>query len=155
MKSLILIISLFIISPVIAHTQGYSKDSFSTVIVHKDPRFDELAAMQAEINKKAYLSTSHHVRGFRIQAANTQNRDEANDVKAELLRRFPDQKSYLLYQSPNFRVRIGNFLTQKDAFQLRKMISALYPGKGIYIVPDIVEHTPSEDEVYEPGIQDK
>ena len=76
-----------------------------------------------------------------MQVANTQNRDEANAVKAELLRRFPDEKSYLLYQAPNFRVRIGNFLTQKDAFQLRKMISALYPQKGIYIVPDIIEYT--------------
>ncbi len=155
MKALILVISLFIICPVIAHTQGYSKDSLSTVIVHKDPRFDELAAMQTEINKKAYLSTSRFIRGFRIQAANTQNRDEANAIKAELLRRFPDQKSYLLYQSPNFRVRIGNFLTQKDAFQLRKMISALYPGKGIYIVPDIIEHTPSEDDVYQQDIENK
>lgn len=154
MKQLLSIICLFIICPSIADAQVYSGDSVSTVIVHKDPRFDELAAMQAEINKKAYMSTSHFVRGFRIQAANTQNRDEANAVKAELLRRFPDQKSYLLYQSPNFRVRIGNFLTQKDALQLRKMISALYPGKGIYIVPDIVEHIPSPNDEDEPDIQD-
>lgn len=148
MKALLFVISLFIVCPATIHAQGYTKDSFSTVIVHKDPRFDELAAMQAEINKRAYISTPQHVRGFRIQAANTQNRDEANTIKAELLRRFPDQKSYLLYQAPNFRVRIGNFLTQKDASQLRKMIAALYPDKGIYIVPDIVEHTPTADEVY-------
>lgn len=147
MKALLFVISLFIVCPATIHAQGYTKDSFSTVIVHKDPRFDELAAMQTEINKRAYISTPQHVRGFRIQAANTQNRDEANAIKAELLRRFPDQKSYLLYQAPNFRVRIGNFLTQKDASQLRKMIAALYPDKGIYIVPDIVEHTPTADEV--------
>ncbi|WP_018615119.1 SPOR domain-containing protein [Segetibacter koreensis] len=146
MKTLLFFISLFIITPIIAPAQLVSNDSVPTVIVHKDPRFDELAAMQAEINKKSYLSTSHFIPGFRIQAANTQNRDEANAVKAELLRRFPDQKSYLLYQSPNFRVRIGNFLTQKDALPLRKKISALYPGKGIYIVPDIIEHKPAADE---------
>ena len=121
----------------------------TTVVVHRDPRFDELSAKQAEINKRAYITGPHRVSGFRIQAANTQNRDEANAVKAELLRRFPDQKSYLLYQAPNFRVRIGNFLTQKDAFQLRKMISALYPQRGIYIVPDIVEYTPQEDDEQE------
>lgn len=155
MKVLVFVVSFFIICPSVAYSQIYDKDSLPTVVVHKDPRFDELATMQAEINKKAYLSRSHFIRGFRIQAANTQNRDEANDVKAELLRRFPDQKSYLLYQSPNFRVRIGNFLTQKEAFQLRKMIAAIYPGKGIYIVPDIVEHTPSADEEYESDVQDK
>lgn len=148
MKALLTIFSFFIVAPAIVSAQQLTKDSGVSVIVHKDPKFDELAAKQAEINKKSYLNRSHYVRGFRIQASNTQNRDEANAVKAELLRRFPDQKSYLLYQSPNFRVRIGNFLTQKDAFQLRKMIAALYPGKGIYIVPDIVEHIPSADEDY-------
>jgi hypothetical protein len=146
MKALLLIISLFLICPFMAHAQGIAKDTSPTVIVHKDSRFDELAAMQTEINKKSYYSTARYVRGFRIQASNTQNRDEANAVKAELLRRFPDQKSYLLYQAPSFRVRIGNFLTQKEASQLRKMIAALYPDKGIYVVPDIVEHTPSPDD---------
>ena len=155
MKAIILVISLSIISPLIAHSQGYRKDTFSTVIVHKDPRFDELAALQTKINKKAFLSRSHFFRGFRVQAANTQNRDEANAIKAELLRRFPDQKSYLLYQSPNFRVRIGNFLSQKDAFHLRQKISALYPEKGIYIVPDIIEHKPTADEVYEQDVDEQ
>src|SRR3954452_8117187 len=109
MKQLIAILSVFIIIPSIAFGQRYGKDSAATVVVHKDPRFDELAAMQAEINKKSYLTTTQFIPGFRIQAANTQNRDEANAIKAELLRRFPDQKSYFLYQAPNFRVRIGNF----------------------------------------------
>jgi len=152
MKELLVILSFFIIAPSIAFGQGYSRDTAATVIVHKDPRFDELAALQAEINKKSYLTTTQYISGFRIQAANTQNRDEANTIKAELLRRFPDQKSYFLYQAPNFRVRIGNFLTQKDAFHLRKMISAVYPGKGIYIAPDIIEHIPTAEELLE---QDK
>lgn len=142
----IILFSFFFVSTVATEAQAVVRDIFSAVIVHKDPRFDEMSAKQADINKKSFLSTSHYVRGFRIQAANTQNRDEANEVKAALLRRFPDQKSYLLYQAPSFRVRIGNFLTQKEASQLRKMISALYPQKGVYIVPDIIEYTPTGDE---------
>jgi hypothetical protein len=146
MKTIILLISISIICPFLAKSQGLVKDSFSSVIVNKDPRFDEMAAKQAEINKKSVQTGPRRAQGFRVQAANTQNRDEANAVKAELLSRFPNEKSYLLYQAPNFRVRIGNFLTQKEAFQLRKMISALYPKKGIYIVPDIIEYTASGPE---------
>ncbi|HEX8356105.1 MAG TPA: SPOR domain-containing protein [Segetibacter sp.] len=142
-----LIIGVFVINSVSAQFDT-GKTVNESVIVRKDPRFDELAAKQAEMNKRYFAKTPRRVRGFRIQAANTQNRDEANAVKAELLRRFPDQKSYLLYQAPNFRVRLGDFLTQKDAFQLRKTISALYPDRGIYIVQDIVEYTPPpEDDV--------
>ncbi|MGI8636117.1 MAG: SPOR domain-containing protein [Segetibacter sp.] len=134
------------ISPLVGVGQGYNRDTFSSVLVNKDPRFDEMSAKQAEINRRSVASGPRRVNGFRIQAINTQNRDEANAVKAELLHRFPDQKSYLLYQAPSFRVRLGNFLTQKEASQLRKMISALYPGRGIYIVPDIVEYMPPLNE---------
>ncbi|HEX8460359.1 MAG TPA: SPOR domain-containing protein [Segetibacter sp.] len=147
MKILLLVITLFLLSPAMAQFIEVQRDSGSTVTVHKDPRFDELSAKQAEINKRSQRFGPRRVSGFRIQAANTQNRDEANAVKAELLRRFPDEKTYLLYQQPSFRVRIGNFLTQRDAFTMRKMISALYPGKGIYIVPDTIEYTaPGEEE---------
>ena len=149
MKFLILLLIVFSITTVSA--QQVTSEGYETVIVHKDPRFDELAAKQAELNKQHYLRTPRTARGFRIQVANTQNRDEANTVKAELLRKFPDQKSYLLYQAPSFRVRIGNFLTQKDAFKLRKQISTIYPDKGIYIVPDIVEYTPPPEEGDEPN----
>lgn len=142
MKIILVIITVFILQKAYAQSPAFNKDTFSNVTVHKDSRFDEMAAKQAEINRRSLISGPHRANGFRIQAANTQNRDEANAVKAELLRRFPDEKCYLLYQAPNFRVRIGNFLTQKDAFQLRKMISALYPQKGIYIVPDIIDYTP-------------
>jgi len=146
MKALLYIISIFCICPFMSAAQTFGRDSVSTVIVHIDPRFNDLSARQAEINKQSQMGVVRIGAGFRIQVANTQNRNEANAVKAELLRRFPEHKSYLLYQSPNFRVRIGNFLTQKEAFQLRKMISALYPDKGIYIVPDNIEYTPVPEE---------
>ena len=122
-------------------------DSSMSVKVNKDFRMDVLATKQAEINKRAEtLSANRSRRGYRIQVYNAQNRDEANAVKAELLRRFPDQKSYLLYQSPNFRVRFGNFLSQREASDLRKMLAALYPNRSIYVVPDMIEYTPPPEE---------
>lgn len=124
----------------------YKGNSNGFITVIKDPRFDVLAAKQAEINKNAQKYIVKRVKGWRIQAVNSQSRDEANVVKADLLKRYPDEKTYLLYQAPNFRVRIGNFLKQSDAFPLRKIISALYPNKGIYIVPDIIEVAPPPDD---------
>lgn len=124
------------------------KESHGSIIVTKDPRIDILSAKQAEINKKAaMLERSTNTPGYRIQVINTNNRDEANTVKAEMLRRFPDQKVYLLYQAPNFRVRIGNFLTQKEGATLRKMIAVQYPQRGIYFVVDKIEvPIPPDDE---------
>lgn len=143
--------ALILLSSALQAQPAYSyTDSLGTVVVQKDFRMDVLANKQAEINKRAArLSSSGKYRGYRIQVYNSNNRDEANTVKAELLRRFPDQKSYLLYQAPNFRVRIGNFLSQKEATDLRKLLASLYPNRGIYIVPDLIEYTPPEDEEFE------
>jgi hypothetical protein len=137
---ILILLSVFLISFSVS-AQAY-RDSIGTgVTVRKDPRLDILSAKQAEINKRSkVLAGNGFKRGYRIQVANTQNRDEANNVKAEMLRRFPDQKAYMLYQAPNFRVRIGNFSTQREAEGLKKMIALLYPNRGIYIVSDLIEY---------------
>jgi hypothetical protein len=147
MYKFLLIISLSISTSCFSQANGVVREAYGSVIVNKDPRLDLLAAKQAEINKKAaILNRAGHYPGFRIQVANTQNRDEANTIKAEMLRRFPDQKTYLLYQAPYFRVRVGNFLSIKEGASLRKMIMALYPNKGIFFVRDTIEYTPPEEE---------
>jgi len=118
-----------------------------TIIVNKDPRIDVLTTKQVEVNKRsAYMTSNGQYKGFRIQVANTQKRDEANKMKADLLRFFPEEKTYLLYQAPNFRVRIGNFLDRKEADKLKARISKMFPGKGIYVVADVIEYIPKEDE---------
>ncbi len=126
--------------------QDLVMDSIGSIKIKRDPRIELLSAKQSEINRRAAMMNITRARGFRIQVVNTQNRDEANSVKAEMLRRFPEHKTYLLYKAPNFRVRVGNFLTQKDAEATRKMIMSLYTGKGIYLISDMIEYRPLEDE---------
>ena len=147
MKTILTVLCFFFFLVTNAQKVELGRDGNNSVVVHKDSRFDELADKQSDINHRAQTLLPKWIRGWRIQAANTQNRDEANAVKSEMLRRYPEQKSYLLYQAPSFRVRVGDFSTQKDAFKLRKEIAALYPGKGIYIVPDMVEIIPQPEEV--------
>jgi hypothetical protein len=124
-------------------------DSVGNIAIRKDIRLDVLAAKQAEINKKAVFLNITHANGFRIQVINSSNRDEANTIKAEMLRRFPEQKTYLLYKAPNFKVRVGNFLTQREAESTRKMIAALYPNRSIYLIADRVEFRPIDEESFD------
>jgi len=86
-------------------------------------------------------------KGFRLQMISTPRRDDATQMKTELLNRFPDQKTYTLFQSPNFKVRLGNFLKRDDAEKFRAQISKFFP-KGIYIVEDTIEYTPVEEELF-------
>ena len=84
--------------------------------------------------------------GYRLQVLSTQSREQAFDLKADLLQRFPEQKAYTIYQSPYFKVRFGNFIEQKDANSYKQRLSAVYP-QVIYIVNDNVEYTPKEEDI--------
>lgn len=117
-----------------------------SIVVKKDPRLDVLSAKQAAINKRTAMMTSNgQYKGFRVQVLSTRDRTKALDTKAQLLTRFPEEKTYTVFQSPNFKIRIGNFIKKEDAEAFRKTLSKLYP-EGTFVVPDIIEYTPPEDE---------
>lgn len=117
-----------------------------TIIIRKDPRFDVLASKQAAINKRGSLLTSAgFYKGYRIQLISSTNRDQANNIKTDALKRFPDEKAYLLYNSPYFKVRMGNFIKKEDAEKFRQKLNKFYPS-GVYVVDDAIEYTPKDDE---------
>jgi hypothetical protein len=122
---------------------AFSQDS---IIVRKDSRLDILTAKQASLNKFASNFASNGLyHGFRLQVLNTQSREKAYQTKAELLQRFPGQKSYVLYQAPYFKIRFGNFTDRDDALRYKKALSSIFP-QIIYVVNDDVEYTPPKED---------
>jgi hypothetical protein len=118
-----------------------------TTIVLKDSRLDVLTQKQRVINQKLSMMAGNGLyKGFRIQVISTNKREAAMRIKAELLTNFPDHKSYTVYQSPNFKVRIGNFINRDEAAKLKVLLNKYYP-QGVYIVEDAVEYNPREDEL--------
>jgi hypothetical protein len=131
-----------LVSLLFAGSVAMANDS---IIVKKDPRLDILSAKQALINKRtAMLTSSGQYKGFRVQVMSTRTREDAFRTKTLLLTSFPDQKTYVMYQSPNFKVRIGNFLKKEDAEKFRKQLAYFFP-QGAYIVEDAIEYS-EEDE---------
>lgn len=116
------------------------------VVLHKDSRIDVLLKKQADINKTAVIRTSSgKYKGYRVMALNTNDRELAYKTKAQLLSRFPDHRVDMSYQTPFFKLRIGDFLKRDDAEDLRKQVSMMIK-QGVYIVPDIVILKPDDVE---------
>jgi hypothetical protein len=108
---------------------------------------DLLTQKQRIVNRKQSMMTANGLyKGFRIQVISTNQRNDAFRIKAELLANFPDHKSYIIYQSPNFKVRIGNFIKKEEAELLKAQLNKFYT-RGVYIVDDAVEYNPREDEL--------
>jgi hypothetical protein len=116
-----------------AHAQ-FAKSPY----VKRDSRVDKLVDKQIELNKQALRVRTTLEPGFRILVISTNKRDLAIDAKSRLLKIYPDQKSYLFYQSPHFKVQFGNFRTMKDAEQLKKELAPDF-GEDLIIIPSQVE----------------
>lgn len=112
-------------------------------IVIKDVRYDLLSAKKAEINKKA-ADAKKPTKGFRIQVLNTTDRNQALIAKSKLLSMYPDHKTYLMYQAPYFKLRIGNFEERKDADELKKELNRIFPT-GVFVIPSEIEFKPEKE----------
>jgi hypothetical protein len=75
---------------------------------------------------------------------NTNKRNEAIDAKTKIYTYFPELKAYLIYQTPYFKLKAGNFRTRDEADRYRKNLNSVFP-KGVYIINDTIEITPEKD----------
>ena len=108
------------------------------VVVHKDPRVALLVKKQAQINEETTRSSRRNIPGYRIQILNTTDRNAALDAKTKAYRLFPELKAYLLYQSPYYRIRVGNFKTKQEADEYIKDLARNFDN-NVFLVRDVVE----------------
>lgn len=112
----------------------------TSVVVKKDPRVDMLIKKQMQINETSTRSARSTAQGFRIQVANTSDRNKAIEAKTKVYKAYPELKAYLLYQAPYFRLRVGNFKTREEASAYQKKMAAQF--ESLLIVRDVVEVKP-------------
>lgn len=77
------------------------------------------------------------ISGYRVQIyfdSGNQSKKKANDVKTQFLAKMPDVPCYLVYQAPNFKVRVGDFRSRYEAYKLYREIRNDFPSA--YIVKD-------------------
>lgn len=117
---------------------SFSQDTSSTIIVKKDPRIDVLVRKQAQINEETTREARKVGKGFRLLVINTTKRDDAISAKAKVYTYFPELKAYLLYQSPYYKLKVGNFKERKEAADYQKKLKNYFPA-GVFIMNDIIE----------------
>lgn len=84
------------------------------------------------------------INGFRVQvfAGNNQNKskEEAEDRQTLINSKFPQHQSYIKYDSPSWRLRVGNFTNRAEADLVLKELKQAFPyfSREMYIVPDVV-----------------
>ena len=121
--------------PSIAQTDSGS------VVVHKDPRIELLINKQIEINEYTTRNSRRNVQGYRILVINTNDRAKATEAKARIYQKFRELPAYLMYQSPFYKLKVGNFREREEAEQYLVDIKRLFPN-GVFVVRDVIEVKP-------------
>lgn len=109
-----------------------------SVHVKRDPRVDKLVEKQIEINLLSAQGRIVIEQGYRLLVVSTNKRDQAMEVRSVLLKEYPDHKTYMSYQAPNFKVHFGNFKTYRDADRIRMEMSR-FISTTILIIPSKIE----------------
>lgn len=77
--------------------------------------------------------------GYRVQLF-FGSREEANKIKSDYLKIYPEGQAYVEYQAPNFKVRVGNFRSQIEAEKYLYEIKEDFPSA--YVVDEWIELPP-------------
>lgn len=77
--------------------------------------------------------------GYRIKVGvftGVGSKQKAFDLRDEIAMIFPEQRAYVLFEEPNFTVKLGDFLTRLDAFGPYLSLKAIYPS--VVIIRDYI-----------------
>jgi hypothetical protein len=115
--------------------QSYHEVVDSALVIERDIRLDSLLMKHIRVNQ-----VKDGLDGYRVQlysGSGTEARLSANNLRAEFLTNHPNIPAYLIYQAPNFKVRLGNFRTELEAVHLQRELAYQYPGG--FVVKDKIK----------------
>jgi hypothetical protein len=108
-----------------------SNDSMGMLMITQDTGIEKLVGIHIDESKR-----THGIEGFRIQlflGSNYQAKKEAIDVKAKALLLIPQEKIYIMYEAPFWRVQVGNFRSKNASLVLYRKLKKEFPS--CYPVP--------------------
>lgn len=100
-------------------------------------KFD--AGIESTINAYSVSASEEKIKGFRVQLCSESGnnaRGIANSIKSNFLRQYDGVPAYLIWESPNFKVRVGDFKNRLDATLFWKQVIENFPQA--YVVMDEV-----------------
>ena len=83
--------------------------------------------------------------GFRAQVFSGNNqrksKEEAFKKEKEIKELFPDVTTYVTYNAPFWKVRVGDYRSHEEAYQMMRMLMSSFPtyAKEMYIVKEEVK----------------
>lgn len=115
------------------------------VTVKGDVAVNEMVALHVELNNRVKTMP-----GFRVQIASfsgTNSKTSAFNLRDRFMIDYPQVQAYIVYDEPNFKVKVGDFRTRLEAYAFLQEIKEVYKG---YIIKDNINPEPPQQIEYAP-----
>lgn len=102
----------------------FDSNQTGSAIILADAKIDSLVSLMD--------AKPPSIKGYRVEIFFGQRKD-AEKVKSEFLKKYQEWPIYVVWQQPNFKVQIGDFMTKLQAEKTQQEIKSLYPNSYITI----------------------
>ena len=126
------------------------KSGQGQVTIYQEESLKDIAGSKITVPRRAAVysdgSTQYvKIRGYKVQAFTgnhqRESKNEAYQRQGMINNAFPQYETVVLFSSPFWRVRVGNFQTREEANEAMTSMRNKFPsfGKEMYIVHDEVK----------------
>lgn len=131
---LLTVLTAFAIS---VHGQTYQRHRNGHIEVVGDVDVSKMVEKHIEFNEAVNTTP-----GYRIQIASlsgSNSKQQAFILKDRFKTSYPETEVYIIFDEPNFKIKVGDFRTRLEAYGFLQEIKGAYPG---HIVQDFINPEP-------------
>jgi hypothetical protein len=131
-------------------TSFFSTVGQGKVEIFADSQLNEIVKIRYERKKVADAKPDTlQVQGYRVQVYFSNDRKKAYAMKDKVIKLHPEYSNevYVVYQSPNYKVRVGNYIKESEAKPLERLLAKSF--ENVFIVRDkvrYIKNKPKENE---------
>ena len=107
-------------------TSSFCHAQQGTVIINQDPDIDQLLAIKKQMNTSENAPDRYKIQVY------SGNRSDAEVAKTKVYSSFNEWKATLVYETPNYKIWVGNFRTRLEADRALKKIKSRFPNAFIF-----------------------
>lgn len=131
---MILNIAVYCMAQKTTNISNYIENRSNGLISINQPEqlYERLNKSKQTISENSISDTENNIVGYRIQVFSDNNQRTAKSMaqsrERQITTEFSDLSVYLIYKSPSWRVRVGDFKTRGEAEQVMHEIRTKFPS---------------------------
>ena len=133
------IILIILIIPLLATSQSKNDSIFNDNDNLTEVNKIELSKLLTKYEKQ--LLKTNGIIGWRVQIKFTSKREEIHPYQIKFKKLFPEIPVQIIFDSPYYKLTVGNFRTRNEALKVKDLISTKFPGAHhikCVINPDLI-----------------